>query len=202
MTPQLPPTWQGFFAQTAASIPPTAAGQPPTPPFVPVRRLYGGYTIGSPANAAGAVPPARPRPPVEMRPTPPEPRRRALELAWLTCQMPEPMREAAIFNLRQTLDWRAQQCKLLKAPKRPVAWTRFGPRGERLWPRRALTVRKLLKREARESIRLLEGTQPHLERNHLLAMRGARLGQLCVDLEERGLDALEALRCELTWLWE
>ncbi len=41
----------------------------------------------------------------------------------------------------------------------------------------------------------------HLERNHLLAMRGARLGQLCADLEERGLDALEILRCELTWLW-
>jgi hypothetical protein len=196
MMPQFPSTWQRFFAQPAASIPPVAAGQPPIPSFVPVRRLYGGYTIGSPTNAAGAAPP------VEMRPTPPEPPRRALELAWLTCQMPEHMREPAAENLRQTLNWRAQHCKPLKAPKRLVVWTRFGPRGERLWPRRALTVRKLLQREARESIRLLEGTQPHLERNHLLAMRGARLGQLCMDLEERGIDPLETLRWELTALWE
>jgi hypothetical protein len=115
--------------------------------------------------------------------------------------MPEHMREAALFNVRQTLDWRAQQCKPLKAPKKSLATTRFGLLGEQLWPKGAGTIRRKLKMEARESVRLVEGTQPHLERNHLLAMRGARLGQLCVDLEERGLDALEVLRCELTWLW-
>jgi hypothetical protein len=112
------------------------------------------------------------------------------------------MREQAAENLHQTLEWRAQQrSKPLKAPKKLLAITRFGLRGEELWPKGAGTIRRKLKMEARESVRLVEGTQPHLERNHLLAMRGARLGQLCADLEERGLDALEILRCELTWLW-
>jgi hypothetical protein len=115
--------------------------------------------------------------------------------------MPEHMREPAAENLRQTLDWRTQHYKPLKPPRKPLAWTRFGLYGEQLQPKGAWTIRRMLKKEARESIRLVEGTQPHLERNHLLAMRGARLGQLCVGLEERGLDALEILRCELTWLW-
>jgi hypothetical protein len=181
MMPQLPPPWQRLFA------PPAAPGGQSAPSFVP--------------PAAGAAPPARPRPPVAQQPTPPEPPRRRLELAWLTCQMPVYMREPAAENLRQTLAWRAQQCQPLKAPKKPLATTRFGLLGEQLWPKGARTVRRVLRREVRESVRVVEGSQPHLERNHLLAMRGARLGQVCVELEERGLDALEVLRCELTWLW-
>ncbi|HEU5199633.1 MAG TPA: hypothetical protein VFU32_08345 [Ktedonobacterales bacterium] len=178
MTPQFPRTWQGFFAQPAAPAfavtPPSLAAPPPPPP---------------------------PRPPVDHRPQPPEPPRRALELAWLTCQMPEHMREAVMFNLRQTLDWRAQHCQPFKPPKTPLATTRFGLLGEALQPKGAITLRKTLRKEARESVRVVEGTQPHLERNHLLAMRGARLGQLCAELEQRGLDALDVLRWELTALW-
>ena len=105
-------------------------------------------------------------------------------------------------NLRQTLDWRVQQCKPLKKPKKPLAATRFGLQGEQLWPKSVLAVRRILRRELRESIRMVEETQPHLERNRLLAMRSVRLGQLCVDLEQRGIDALEELRLGLTWLWE
>ena len=209
MTPQFPPTWRPFFVQPATRQPlvPPVYPRQLTGASVPARPQLGGFATGGHAardgggTSAGAAPPVPPRPPVEQRPTPPEPPRRALELAWLTCQMPAWMREAAIFNLRQTLNWRAQQCKPLKQPKKPLAITRFGLLGEQLWPKGALTVRRTLKKEVRESVRVVEGTQPHLERNYLLAMRGARLGQLCADLEERGFDALEVLRCELTWLW-
>jgi hypothetical protein len=207
MAIRLPSTWQGYFAQPAAPAF-TAAQQQPIPPAQrPVRRLYGGYTAGSPVfpeagtASGGTAPPARPRPPVDHRPFPSEPPRRGLELAWLTWQMPEYMREPAAENLRQTLEWRAQYCKPLKQPKTPLPLTRFGLKGEQLPPKDTEDIRETLKNEARESVRVVEEMQPHLERNHLLAMRGARLGQLCVDLEQRGLDALEILRCELTWLW-
>ena len=152
-------------------------------------------------SVAAPLPPPPPTPPVDQRPLPPEPPRRTLELAWLTCQMPAHMREPAAENLRQTLAWRAQYCQPLKEPKPPLATTRFGLLGEQLQPKGAITLRKTLRKEASESVRLLEETQPHLERNHLLAMRGARLGQLCAELEQRGLDALEVLRWELTSLW-
>ena len=188
MTPQFPPHWQRYFAPPAAPRPPVDP-RPMPPESPPLRgRVLAGTGFPHSRSRWSLGPLARPR--------------RALELAWLTCQMPEWMREAAAENLRQTLHWRAQYCKPLKQPKTPLAWTRFGLQGERLCPRGTLTVRKLLKREARESVRLVEGMQPHLERNHRLAMRGARLGQLCLELEERGLDALEILRWELTSLWE
>ena len=198
MTPQFPPHWQRYFAAPAAPLVPPAS--------VPARPLLGGFATGRPAardgGATSAAPPRPPRPPVDQRPMPPEPPRRTLELAWLTCQMPERMREPAAENLRQTLNWRARCCKPLKAPKTPLAWARFGLLGEQLQPKGAVTLRQTLRKEARESVRVVEGTQPHLERNHLLAMRGARLGQLCGELEQRGLDALEVLRWELTALWE
>ena len=199
MMPRLSPDWVRSFAQPAAPAP-TVAPQRPVPPLPPQR-------------------------PVDRRPLPPEPPplrgraleetgfphsrtqsvlarpRRDLELAWLTCQMPAGMRADVIFNLRQTLEWRAQYCPPLKPPRKPVACARFGAQGEQLWPRGALTVYRLLRKELRETVRVVEETQPHLERNRLLAMRGARLGQLCVDLEQRGQDALEEVRCGLTWLW-
>jgi hypothetical protein len=140
-------------------------------------------------------------PPVETRPTPPEPPRRVLELAWLTWQMPEPMRAAVILNLRQTLDWRAQYCKPLDEPKPPPEYTRFGLLGEQLQPRGAMTVYRTLRAELRETIRTVEGEQSRTERNRLLAMHSIRLGQLCAELEQRGIDAMEKLRLGLTWLW-
>ena len=78
--------------------------------------------------------------------------------------------------------------------------TRFGVQGEELWLKGAITLCKTLRRELREIIRVVEATQPLLERNRLLAMRGARLGQVCVELEQRGLDALAELRSGLARL--
>jgi hypothetical protein len=43
--------------------------------------------------------------------------------------------------------------------------------------------------------------QPILERNRLLAMHSVRLGQLCAELEQRGVDSLEQIRSGLNRLW-
>ena len=59
-----------------------------------------------------------------------------------------------------------------------------------------------LKTELRETIRTLEERQPILERNHHLAMHSVRLGQLCAELEQRGVDALEEIRTGLGRLWD
>lgn len=207
MMPHVPPTWQRYFAPFAASAPTAAQQRPVPPPQRPVRRLYGGYTAGSPVfpegrNASvGAAPPARPRPPVDQRPIPPEPPRRPLESAWLTWQMPLGMQEQAREALRLTLEWRAQHCKPLDAPKTPPEYTRFGLLGEQLTPKGGITVRKTLWAELREMIRTLEGSQSRTERNWLLTMHSIRLGQLCAELEHRGIDALEEVRNGLAYLW-
>jgi len=113
MTSQLPSPWQRLFTQLAAPAP--AARLPVPPPSLAAGPSLGGsapsWQAAHPSGwrgggAPGAAPPPPPKPPVDQRPLPSEPPRRALELAWLTWQMPEPMREAAILNLRQTLDWR------------------------------------------------------------------------------------------------
>ena len=199
------PSWQRFFAQPAAAVP-----APATRP--PLRRVSlvgqaardGGATrapLPSLPRAAGA-PPRQPTLPVDQRPLPSESPRRKQELAWLTWQMPAPRQEAVRLNLRQTLDWRAQYCQPLDEPKTPPEYTRFGLLGEQLVPKGALTVRNMLREELRESIRTLEATQPWLVRNRRLAMHSVRLGQLCADLEQRGLDALEEVRSGLAWLWD
>ena len=101
MMSQFPPHWQRYFAQPAVPTA-TAAQQRPVPPPLPVRRLYGGYTAGSPvfpeagAASGGAAPPAPPRPPVDQRPIPPE-TRRSLESAWLTWQMPAHIQEPVLW---------------------------------------------------------------------------------------------------------
>ena len=204
----VPPTWQRAFAQPAASVP-IAAQQRPIPPAQrPVRRPSGGYTAGSPAAissgapSGGATPPVPPRPPVDRRPPPPEPPRRPLEYAWLTWQLPAHVRADVIFNMRQTLDWRAQHCKPLDPPETSPEYTRFGLKGERLIPQGWLTVRKRLRAELRESVRMVEGSQPRLERNWMLAMHSVRLSQLCAELEQRGLDVLEEIRSGLMLLWD
>jgi hypothetical protein len=203
METMFPPTWQRYFAQPAASVP-TALRRPIPPIQPPIRRLYGGYTVGSPVfpKAGGAAPPVPPKPPVDRRPLPPEPPRRPLELAWLTWQLSAAMRARVIFNLRQTLEWRAQYCQPLAEPETPHDYTRFGLLGEQLWPRGVDNVYTALDAELREIIRTVEGAQPHLERNWRLAMHSARLGQLCAELEQRGLDALERLRSGLVRLWD
>ena len=180
------PSWQRFFAQAA----PAAAAPAAHPSF---RRV--------PLVAAGAVPPIRPKPPVDQRPIPPESPRRRQELAWLTWQMPKRLREAVSLNVRQTLGWRAQYCQPLDAPKKPPEYRRFGLLGEGLCPQGAPAVCKTLREELREMVREVEGQQSRLEHNRLLAMRGARLGQLCAELEQRGLDTLEELRGGLSDLW-
>jgi hypothetical protein len=139
---------------------------------------------------------------VDQRPTPPEPPRRPRELAWLTWQLPARAQAAAKEALRGTLDWRAQYCKPLDAPDTPAQYTRFGLLGEQLVPQGGGTVRRTLRAELRETVRVLEGSQPRLVRNRLLAMHGVRLGQLCADLEQRGIDTLEELRSGLAWLWD
>ncbi len=116
--------------------------------------------------------------------------------------MPAHLRSAVIFNLRQTFEWRAQYCQPLAAPKTAPAFTRFGLLGEQLVPKGGLTVRRALRAELRESVRLLEGEQPRLERNWRLAMHRVRLGQLCAELAQRGFDVLEAIRCGLMLLWD
>ncbi len=204
MTSPFPPHWQRYFAQAAAApSAPTAAKPRPVPPArKPVRRFSGGYTAGSPVTeAGGAAPPLPPRPPVDHRPPPPEPPRRPLEYAWLTWQMPAHLRAAVIFNLRQTFEWRAQYCKPLDAPKTAPEYKRFGLLGEQLVPKGGVTVRQALRAELRESVRLLEGEQPRLERNWRLAMHSVRLGQLCAELAQRGLDVLEEIRGGLMLLW-
>jgi hypothetical protein len=199
MMAQFPRTWQRYFAQPAA-----AASTPP--PSVPPRRLYGGYTAGSPVTeidtaSVGAAPPALPRPPVDHRPMPPEPPRRPLEFAWLTWQMPAHMQEQAQAALRQTFDWRAKYCQPLDAPETPPDYTRFGLVGEQLVPKGAITVRKTMRAELREVVRTVEGNQSRTERNRLLAMHSIRLGQLCAELEHRGIDVLEEVRNGLAVLW-
>jgi hypothetical protein len=200
MMAQFPPTWQRYFAQPAA-----AASTPP--PSVLPRRLYGGYTAGSPvfseagAASSGAAPPAPPRPPVDHRPMPPEPPCRPLEFAWLTWQMPPGIQEQAKEALRLTLDWRAKYCKPLDAPEEPPDYTRFGLKGEQLVPKGGITMRKMTRAELRETIRTVEGSQSRTERNRLLAMHSIRLGQLCAELEQRGIDALEEVRNGLAYLW-
>lgn len=192
------PTWQRFFAQAAS-----AAAQRPR--FASLTSTTGGHPYSRfvpPSAGTGAAPPARPRPPVEQRPTPPEPPRRAKEFAWLTWQMPARVRDGAMDGLRQTLDWRAQHCEPLHPAEQPVERTRFGLLGEALWPKRVQTLCKTLREELRECVRTVEGSQPRLERNHALAMHSVRLGQLCADLEQRGLDALEEVRTGLAWLWD
>ncbi len=204
MMAPFPPHWQRFFAQPAPAVPIAAKPRPVPPAQPPVRRFSGGYTAGSPVDTetGGAAPPLPPSPPVDHRPPPPEPPRRSLEYAWLTGQMPAHLRSAVIFNLRQTFDWRAQYCKPLDAPKTAPGYTRFGLLGEQLVPKGGVTVRRALRAELRESVRLLEGEQPRLERNWRLAMHSVRLGQLCAELEQRGLDVLEEIRCGLMLLWD
>ena len=206
MMPRFSPAWVQTFAQPVASSS-TVGGQRPVPPAsVPAHPLVGGYPISRRAardgGATSAAPPPPPVPPVDYRPLPPEPARRPLEYAWLTWQMPPVMRADVVFNLRQTFDWRAQYCQPLKQPKTPHAYTRFGLLGEALVPPGGVTVRKHLRAELRETVRTLEGEQPRLERNWMLAMHSVRLGQLCAELEQRGLDALEEVRCGLAVLWE
>ena len=115
--------------------------------------------------------------------------------------MPTRMQAQAIDALRCTLDWRAEQCPPLDAPKKPPEYTRFGVQGEQLTPIGAITLCKRLRAELRQMVRTVEGSQPRLERNWLLAMHSARLGQLCAELEQRGLDTLEEVREGLTVLW-
>ena len=205
MSISISPTWQRFFAQPAAPAP---THQPPVPPSLAARPLFGSSPTrrqaGTEAGAtrAGAAPPARPRLPVDRRSTPPEPPRSRRELIWLTWQMPARMQEQAIEALRCTLDWRTQYCKPLDEPKTPAEYTRFGLLGEQLVPQGGVTVRKTLRAELRETVRVVEGVQPRLERNRLLAMHSTRLGQLCADLEQRGLDTLEEVRSGLAVLWD
>jgi hypothetical protein len=121
MATMFPPTWRPFFEGAAASTP----TQPPAQRLV--RRLYGGYTAGSPVvSEAGAAPPARPTLPVRLMGTPSEPPRRKREFAWTTWQMPARLREEVIVNLRQTLHWRARYCQ-------PLPPTRTARRAHALW---------------------------------------------------------------------
>ena len=142
-----------------------------------------------------------PTPQMRLRPARPEPSRLRTELAWLTWQTPAPQQSAIIFNLRQTLDWRAQYCGPLEPPKQPVERERFGLLGETLQPAITQEVCAKVNTELRETIRTLEDRQPILERNRLLAMHSIRLGQLCAELEQRGVDALEQMRSGLNRLW-
>ena len=212
MATMFSPSRQRSFAQPAASAP-TAAQQRPVPPQQ-VRRLYGGYTIGSPVipeagatdaprlAAGGAAPPARPTPPVGLGRVPSEPTRSRREFAWTTWQLSARLRDDVIFNLRQTLHWRASYCQPLPPPEQPIERSRFGLLGEQLVPQGAVTVRERLRAELRETIRTLETTQPLLVRNSWIAMHSTRLGQLCAELEQRGLDALEEVRSGLISLWD
>ena len=207
LSPRFPPTWQRFLAP------------PPVPPAsVPARPLLGGIPLWGPAardggatsfpapaardgGATGAAPAGRHRQPVEQRPTLPA-GRRDREFAWLTWQLPERLREDTRRNLGGTLDWRAEQCPLLKPPRTPAEYTRFGLEGEQLVPIGAMTLCKRLRAELRESIRTLESIQSRTERNQRLAMHSVRLGQLCAELEQRGLDTLEEVRNGLAVLWD
>ncbi|HEU5199746.1 MAG TPA: hypothetical protein VFU32_08915 [Ktedonobacterales bacterium] len=218
MATMLPPHWQRWFAQPAAFAPTAEQPSIPPQPVLPrspasipwsatARWMYGLPATPLPTPhphtaAAGSAPPDRPTPPVGLMGTPPEPPRRRREFAWATCLMPARLREDVIVNLRQTLGWRARNCQPLPPPEQPVERSRFGVQGEQLAPQGTKTVRERLRAELRETIRTMETTQPVLVRNSWIAMHSARLGQLCAELDQRGLDALEEVRCGLTWLWE
>ena len=143
---------------------------------------------------AGAHLPAPPTPAFGLKASPRDPARRRRELTWLTWQTPASLREEALLTLRQTLGWRAQYCQPLDAPKTSPEYRRFGLLGEELVPQDTRAVCETLRAEVRETIRTVEGRQPILERNHRLAMHSIRLSQLCAELEQRGLDALEEVR--------
>ena len=163
--------------------------------------------MASPASFPHPFDPAArftiPTPQMWLRPARPEPPRLRMELAWLTWQLPDRLREATVENLHQTLRWRAQFCEPLRPPDTPAEYTRFGLLGEQLCPEATPTVCDKLNDELRESIRTLEERQPILERNHRLAMHSARLGQLCAELEQRfEIDVLEKMRSGLSKLWD
>ena len=144
-----------------------------------------------------------PAPQMRLRPARPEPPRLRLELAWLTWQLPDRLREATVENLHQTLRWRAQFCEPLRPPEKAVGETRFGLLGELLCPEATPTICDTLNDELREITRTLEGRQSRTERNQRLAMHSIRLGQLCAELEQRfEIDVLEKLRSGLMKVWE
>ena len=151
--------------------------------------------------AAGATPPIYPTPQARLHAFQLEPPRLRKELAWLTWQTPAQHQAEITVNLRQTLRWRAQYCGPLEPPKKPVERARFGLLGEALQPEATQTVCDGLRAELSETVRTLEERQPILERNWLLAMHSVRLGQLCAELEQRGLNALEEIRGGLGRLW-
>jgi hypothetical protein len=142
-----------------------------------------------------------PTPRMRLRSARPEPPRLHKELAWLTWQTPAQHQPGIIANLRQTLDWRALYCEPLRPADNPVERARFGLLGEALQPETTQDICDKVNLELCEMIRTLEERQPILERNALLAMHSVRLGQLCAELEQRGVDTLEQIRSGLNRLW-
>jgi hypothetical protein len=151
--------------------------------------------------APPASPPLSARP--RLRPARLEPPRRPKELAWLTWQLAETLREPTTTGLRQTLRWRARSGAPLPPAQRPIERSRFGLGGEHLALSATPTVCDLLFSELREITRTLEASLSWSERNYRLAMHSTRLGQLCRELEARGVpNVLTLIRAGLARLWD
>ena len=128
--------------------------------------------------------------------------RREWELDTLVNGLPAAARPEAAWLFWETLRFRARWCWPLSAPKEPEEHTRFGTLGEQLRDLAFTALRKQLRNELAATLRILESDQSRTERNWLLAMHRARLGQLYWTLGRwRDVDPLEELRNGLAVLW-
>ena len=128
--------------------------------------------------------------------------RREWELDTLVSALPAAVREEAAWLFWETLRFRARWCWPLPPPNEPEEHSRFGTLGERLRHLAFDALRKLLRKELTATLRVLESDQPRTERNRLLAVHRARLGQLYWALGRwRDVDSLEELRNGLGMLW-
>lgn len=128
--------------------------------------------------------------------------RQKWELDTLVSALPAAVRGEAAWLFWETLRFRARWCWPLSPPKEPEEHTRFGLVGELLHDLALLALRPLLRKELTAVLRILESDQSRTERNRLLAMHRARLGQLYWALDRWGdVDSLEELRNGLAALW-
>ena len=133
---------------------------------------------------------------------PPATTRQTWELDTLVNALPAAVREEAAWLFWETLCFRARWCWPLPPPKEPEEHTRFGLVGELVRDLAYLALRGLLRKELTAVLRILESGQSRTERNRLLALHRARLGQLYWALGRWGdVDALEELRSGLMALW-
>jgi hypothetical protein len=128
--------------------------------------------------------------------------RQKWELDTLVSALPAAVREEAAWLFWETLRFRVRWCWPLPPPEELEEHTRFGLVGELVRDLAYLVLRALLRKDLTAVLRILESDQSRTERNRLLALHRARLGQLYWALGRWGdVDPLEELRNGLVVLW-